>query len=101
MDDSKGTYILLLNTTYTVQRLAAFDVHVLHIVRLHAGHYDSIAERYDEMYDFMYGPLAELAIQHLQIKSTDKVLDVGAGTGGVAHEIWMRASQPHLFYTII
>ena len=58
-----------------------------------AGHYTRIAEHFDDLYNFMYGPLAELAIQHLQIKPTDKVLDIGAGTGGVAQELWMKAGR--------
>ena len=56
-----------------------------------ADHYSKIAERYDEIFTFMYGPLADLIIEQLHITPTDKVLDVGAATGGLAHTIWKKA----------
>ena len=46
------------------------------------------------MHMFMYEPLANLIIEQLHIKPTDKVLDVGAATGGLAHTIWKRAGIP-------
>lgn len=51
-----------------------------------------MADNYDQLYGYWYEPVAEVIASHLDLVPTDKLVDIGAGTGGVAHRLWKKAS---------
>ena len=54
-------------------------------------HFKDVANRYDELYGFVYEELSQLTVKHLQLNSDDLLVDVGAGTGAISHLIWKKA----------
>ena len=54
-------------------------------------HYADVANRYDELYSFANDYIAEFAVEHLQLKPDDLLVDSGAGTGAISHLIWKKA----------
>ena len=54
-------------------------------------HFKEVANRYDELYGFVYEELSQLTIKHLQLKPNDLLADIGAGTGAISHLIWKKA----------
>ena len=61
-------------------------------------HFKEVANRYDELYGFVYEELSQLTIKHLQLKPNDLLADIGAGTGAISHLIWKKAG---LFLTVL
>ena len=60
------------------------------------AHYDKIADNFDKFYRFWYDPMAEIVAKYLDLKPTDRVADIGAGTGGVAHSLWKNTGNLQL-----
>jgi len=54
-------------------------------------HFKEVANRYDELYGFVYEELSQLTVKHLQLKPNDLLADIGAGTGAISHLIWKKA----------
>ena len=63
-------------------------------------HFKDVANRYDELYGFVYEELSQLTVKHLQLQPDDLLADVGAGTGAISHLIWKKAGLSILLITM-
>ena len=54
-------------------------------------HYTKVAGCYDDLYGFTNKYIAEFAVKHLNLKSDDRLVDIGAGTGAITSLIWKKA----------
>ena len=61
-------------------------------------HFKEVANRYDELYGFVYEELSQLTVKHLQLKPKDLLADIGAGTGAISQLIWKKAG---LFFNTV
>ena len=61
-----------------------------------AEHYRNVTPVYDRFYRSRYDALAvgivEGIVQKLSLQPEDSLVDFGAGTGGVTHLCWKKAS---------
>ena len=57
------------------------------------SHFTRIASSYDELYSFVYKPVAKFAVRYLQLQPDDLLADVGAGTGRTSHLIWKETGN--------
>ena len=62
---------------------------ILHTI--FSDHYKQVAQFYDSFFERQYDDLAEMSIREFTLKSSDRLVDLGAGTGGVTHIIWKKA----------
>ena len=62
-------------------------------------HFTDVASHYDDLYEFMYDYLPELAIKHLELKPDDVLADIGAGTGAISSLIWKKAGTKQILFT--
>lgn len=67
-------------------------------VRLHIDHWQKVTETYDEDYAEMHSTMASFILKNFPILPHDRVIDLGGGTGGLAHRLWKQAGlhQPIL-----
>lgn len=61
-------------------------------------HFKEVANRYDELYGFVYEELSQLTVKQLQLKPKDLLADIGAGTGAISQLIWKKAG---LFFNTV
>ena len=55
--------------------------------------FTSIATRYNELYRFMFEPMADLVVKYLPLDPDDHLADVGGGTGAISHLVWKKAGE--------
>ena len=69
--------------------------HIIHLYLQYnyVGHYDRLADKYDQFYGYRNDTMAELAIKWTSITPNDKVVDIGGGSGGVAEIIKTKAGM--------
>ena len=51
-----------------------------------------MADEYDRLYGYWYEPVAKVIARHLDLGPADRLVDIGAGTAGVANQLWKIAS---------
>lgn len=54
-------------------------------------HYKEIGQEYDIYYQYIYKVYTNAILRHVPIGVDDNVLDIGGGTGELAHMIWKQA----------
>ena len=57
------------------------------------AHYDKISAQYDSFYEYRYQTFSELAVKWLDIVPSDRVADVGGGTGAVSELIARKVGE--------
>ena len=58
-----------------------------------AAHYDQLAAQYDSFYWYTREAFSELAVKRLGIVPSDRVADVGGGTGAVSELIARKVGE--------
>jgi len=58
------------------------------------AHYNTVASEYDHHHGHVYEFLATVALKHLNLSPDDRLVEIGGGTGEVAHLLWKMAGTP-------
>ena len=56
-----------------------------------AAHYNTVASEYDSHHGHAYEFIATVALKHLNLSPDDRLVEIGGGTGEVAHLLWKMA----------
>ena len=51
------------------------------------GHYNKLADNYDKSYEMYHRATVNFIKQNIPLSETDQIVDIGAGTGEVAHRL--------------
>jgi len=55
------------------------------------AHYNTIAREYDDLHRYIYDLAATAALKHLNLSPDDRLVEIGGGTGELAHLLWKMA----------
>ena len=56
-------------------------------------HYKKVAPKYDQFYNYIYSEQANITVRWLDLSPSDRLADVGGGTGGISTLVWKEASK--------
>ena len=73
----------VMSTCYIIMYLLPFTSFI--------AHYNTIAREYDDLHRYIYDLAATAALKHLNLSPDDRLVEIGGGTGELAHLLWKMA----------